>query len=92
MKAVVNPTWVLRQRQEFLGGMEEIVRLCNWSEKDIQDLKDYLWDDVVRIDNILYTVFEETNDHRLAYIKWEEEMEDLRRWLSLITGIKIKYI
>lgn len=72
--------------------MEEIVRLCNWPEKDIQDLKDHLWYEVVRIDNILYETYENTQDHRLAYIKWEEQMEDLRRWLSLITGIRIKYI
>lgn len=92
MKAVLSPTWVLLQRYEFLTGIEEVAFLCNWSEREAQGLKDHLWEELVRIDNALYETFEITGDHKVAYRRWVEQMEDLRRWLSLIIGIKIRYI
>lgn len=92
MRAVLNPTWVLQQRQEFLEGIEEIARLCNWPDKDVQELKEHLWDSLIEIDNGLYSVYEHTNDGLVARLSWESEMEELRRWLSLIMGIKIRYV
>ena len=92
MRAVLSPTWVLLQRQEFLAGIEEIARLCNWSDKDVQELKEHLWDELIKIDNNLYGVYEYTQNGFVARVYWESQMEDLRRWLSLIMGIKIKYV
>lgn len=92
MRAVLNPTWILQQRLEFLEGIEEIARLCNWPDKEVQGLKEHLWDELISIDNKLYDVYETTQDGLLAKMVWEGEMENLRRWLSLIMGIKINYV
>ena len=83
---------ILEQRLEFLEDVKEIATLCNWSPEKIEELHDYLLDEVIKIDNILFNVYTETEDSELAYIVWEGHMEDLRRWLGLILGIKIKYV
>lgn len=83
---------VLEQRLEFLEGIAETAALCNWTPERIQELHDYLLDEVIKIDNLLFDTYEETDDPKLAYLVWEAHMEDLRHWLGLILGIKIKFV
>lgn len=83
---------VLVQRLEFLGCIEEIAARCNWTPTQIQELKDHLLSEVIKIDNLMFDTYEETEDPELAYLTWEGHMEDLRHWLSLILGIRIKYV
>ena len=83
---------VLEQRLEFLDGITEVATNCNWSPEQIRELHDYLLDEVIKIDNLMFDVYEETEDPELAYLVWEGHMEDLRRWLGLILGIKIKFV
>jgi hypothetical protein len=83
---------ILQYRLEFLEGIREIATQCNWSPGQVQELHDYLLDEVIKIDNMMFDIYEETEDAQLAYLTWEGHMEDLRRWLGLILGIKIKYV
>jgi len=83
---------VLEQRLEFLDCITEVATNCNWPSEKVQELHDYLLDEVIKIDNLLFDVYEETQDGKLAYLIWEGHMEDLRRWLGLILGIRIKFI
>jgi hypothetical protein len=87
-----DPIYTLQQRQEFLSGVTEIARLCNWSEKEVQGLHEHVWGELVGIDNLMFKIFERTRSRDLAYCVWNNHMEDLRRWLSLITGIRISYV
>ncbi len=89
---ILDTVAVLEQRLEFLEGVMDIATSCNWSSKKIQELHDYLLDEVIKIDNLLFDVYEETDNPKLAYLTWESHMEDLRYWLSLVLGIKIKFI
>ena len=83
---------ILEQRVDFLEGMAGIAKECNWPDGQVQGLMEYLHDELIDIDNLLYDVYEETGDHRVAFLVWENQMEDLRRWLGLILGIRIRYI
>jgi hypothetical protein len=83
---------ILEHRLGFLEGISEIATQCNWAPGQIQELHDYLLDEVIKIDNLMFDTYEETEDPELAYLIWEAHMEDLRRWLGLILGIKIKYV
>jgi hypothetical protein len=83
---------VLEQRLEFLESITEVATNCNWAPERIRELHDYLLDEVIKIDNLMFDTYEETQDHELAYLVWEGHMEDLRRWLGLILGIKIKFV
>ena len=83
---------ILQHRLGFLEGVREIATNCNWSPAQVEELHDYLLDEVIKIDNMMFDIYEETEDAELAYLTWEAHMEDLRRWLSLILGIKIKYV
>jgi hypothetical protein len=89
---MLGPVEVLEQREEFLESVREIARLCYWSDQDINELSNKLWDDLVKIDNDMFVTYERTRDRKLAYRQWETQTEDLRRWLSLILGIKITYV
>jgi len=83
---------ILEQRLDFLEGITDIATNCNWPPEKIQELHDYLLDEVIKIDNKMFDTFEETKDPKLAYLVWEGHMEDLRHWLGLVLGIKIKFI
>lgn len=87
-----DPVLVLEQRIDFVEGIKNTAAMCNWKKKDVVELSHYINDQLIYIDNVLHTTYEETNDYELAEKAWEIHMEDLRRWLSLILGIKIKYI
>lgn len=89
---VLDPVSILEQRRDFLEGIIEVARLSNWSERAIEGLRDYLWEELVDIDNAMFDVYEKTGNKLPAYLTWEARMEDLRRWLSLIFGIKIQYV
>ena len=93
-----NPVAVLEQRVTFLASIVEVAQLCNWSLKDIQRLKDHVHEQLVAIDNTRYTLIEageiegdEYNEERANFM-WHALMEQLRKDLSLILGVKIKYV
>ncbi len=88
----LDAVFVLEQRLEFLEDIAETAALCNWTPSRIQELHDYLLDEVIKIDNLLFDVYEATEDPELACLVWEAHMEDLRYWLGLILGIKIKFV
>ena len=83
---------VLEQRLEFLEGIAEVATNCNWAPEKIQELHEYLLAEVIKIDNLMFDTYTETQSPELAYLVWEGHMEDLRRWLGLILGIKIKFV
>jgi hypothetical protein len=83
---------VLEQRLEFLKGITETALMCNWSPGRVAELHHHLLDEVIRIDNLMFDVYEETRSPELAYLVWEGHMEDLRHWLGLILGIKIRFV
>lgn len=89
---ILNPVKQLQQRADFLEGILEVAKLCNWSDKEMEDLQDQLLEELAYIDNLMYDVYEETENRHLAMAVWEASMENLRRWLSLILGVKIKYV
>jgi len=83
---------ILQQRVDFLEGVGEVAKDCNWTDEEVQGLLDYLIEELIDIDNLLYDVYEQTENKDTAFLVWENHMEDLRHWLSLILGIKIKYV
>ncbi len=88
----LDPVSVLEQRIEFLEGITEVAINCNWPPEEIRELNDYLLDEVIKIDNLMFDTYTETQNRALAYLIWEGHMEDLRRWLGLILGIRIKFV
>ena len=93
-----NPVAVLEQRVTFLASIIEVAQLCNWRLKDIQRLKNHVHDQLIAIDNTRYTLIEagevegdEYSEERANFM-WHALMEQLRKDLSLILGVKIKYI
>lgn len=89
---MLGPVQILEQRRDFLEGIMEVAIDCNWSDPDITELKEYLWDSLVETDNLMLDTYAETRDPRLSRKIWEAKMEDLRHWLGTIFGVKIKYI
>lgn len=87
-----NSVAILQQRANFLQGIAEAARLCNWPSNKTEELVDHVGQELIRIDNFLMDQYEATDDFPQAYRKWSAEMESLRHWLSLILGIKIKYV
>ena len=83
---------ILEQRLEFLENMKGAAIQCGWLPQDVQEFYEYLLSEVIRIDNLMFDVHEETDDPQLAYLIWEGHMEDLRRWSTLILGIKIEFV
>ena len=88
----IGPVSVLKQRLEFIEGITDVAKCCNWSEAQIQELRKYVHSQLVELDNDAFCVYELTKEKELAVNFWESRMEDLRQWLSLSLGIKIKYI
>ncbi len=89
---IMDPVSILEQRVEFLEGIMATATLCNWSGTDRQDLRKHLLREIIGIDNIMFDVYDETQDRDLALAVWEAQMEGLRHWLSLSLGVKIKYV
>jgi hypothetical protein len=87
-----NPVAALEQRAVFLASVEEVAQLCNWSVSDISRLKAHVHNRLIEMDNLRYDVMEETEDYELAAEIWHSYAELLRKSLSLILGIKIKYV
>ncbi|MBD3260335.1 MAG: hypothetical protein GF334_01435 [Candidatus Altiarchaeales archaeon] len=79
-------------RAEFIQGIMEVARLCNWPEKQAEELRSLLLEELASIDNFMYEVYESTEQRDVAFAVYEAQMENLRRWLSLMLGIKIKYV
>jgi len=83
---------ILQQRVDFLDGIAEVAKDCNWTDEETQGLLEHLTEELIDIDNLLYDVYEQTLNTEVAFLVWESRMENLRHWLSLILGIKIKYV
>ncbi len=88
----IDAVAVLEQRLEFLEGTAKVAEMCNWPPDQIQELYDHLLEEVIRIDNLMFDIRENTGDPQVAYLARESHMEDLRHWLELILGIKIKFV
>ena len=93
-----NPVAVLEQRVMFLASIIEVAQLCNWTSKDIQTLKNHVHDQLIAIDNTRYGLIEageeeddEYSEERANFL-WHALMEQLRKDLSMILGVKIKYV
>lgn len=89
---VLDPVSVLEQRREFMEGIKEVAYACNWSSQEIEQLNFCVWEDLVEMDNVMLDTYNQTDDLTLAKKRWENKMENLRRWLSMMFGIKIKYV
>ena len=93
-----NPVAVLEQRIMFLASIVQVALLCNWSEKDIQRLREHVNDRLIAIDNLRYDLIEQGEEESEEYSEetanflWHTFMEQLRKDLSLILGVKIKYV
>lgn len=93
-----NPIAVLEQRIIFLTSIVEVAQLCNWTKNDIQKLKEHVNEQLISIDNVRYDLIEkgeevedEYSEERADFM-WHALMEQLRKDLSLILGVKIKYV
>lgn len=89
---LLDPVNQLEMRAEFITGIVEVAQLCNWTQSQVEDLRRHLLEELAYIDNLMYDTYDRTSNREVAYVTWEAHMEDLRRWLSLIFGIKIKYV
>ncbi len=93
-----NPVAVLEQRITFLASIIEVAQLCNWMPKDVQALKNHVNDQLISIDNTRYDLLESSEAEDDEYgeeradLLWHSLMEQLRKDLSLILGVKIKYV
>ena len=83
---------ILQQRVDFLEGIAEVAKDCNWPDEEVEGLLEHLTAELIDIDNLLYDVYEQTLNKDIALLSWENRMENLRHWLSMILGIKIKYV
>ena len=92
MSHLLPPVHQLQMRLEFMQGILEVALLCNFTKEQLEEIQSILLEELAYIDNLMYEVYEQTGERGVAAAVWEASMEQLRRWLSLITGIKIKYI
>jgi hypothetical protein len=89
---LLSPVHQLEMRLEFLQGILEIGLLCNFDKKKLEEIQEIVLEELSYIDNLMYDVYEQTGESVIAFAVWNSSMEQLRRWLSLVTGIKIKYV
>lgn len=89
---IQSPIYTLQQRHEFLEGVRELTRLCDWTEEEASVLLEQVWQELVGIDNTTFDTLIKTGNQEAAHLVWEKGMEETRYWLSLILGIKIKFI
>lgn len=87
---ISDPAAILRQRKEVLEEVKKIARLCGWP--DLQGLEEQVWQDLVDIDNATLSHLQETGDEQEAADIWNEGMESMRHWLSLVLGIRITFV
>ncbi len=92
MSHLLDPVHQLEMRLGFMQGILEVGLLCNLNKKQLEEIQEMLLGELAYIDNIMYEIYEETGERDVAFAVWESSMEGLRRWLSLIMGIKIKYV
>lgn len=92
MPYLLPPVHQLQMRLEFMQGILEVGLLCNFTKEQLEEIQSILLEELAYIDNLMYEVFEQTGEREIAFAVWNASMERLRRWLSLITGVKIKYI
>ena len=92
MSHLLPPVDQLRMRLEFMQGVLEIALVCNYSKSKLEGLQRILLEELSYVDNLMYDVYERTGDKALATSVWNASMENLRRWLSLAIGIKIRYV
>ena len=88
----LDPVSILKQRGHFLENVSDVATMCNWTIKDTKELKDYVHTELIRIDNLLFDIYKDVQDPDIAYIVWDNEMEELRHWLGMILGVKIRYV
>ncbi len=88
----MGTVYVLEQRLDFLEGVKETANLCNWEEERVEELTDLLVRELIRIDNLMFDTFEATGNKKFAVEVWNTNMEELRHWLTLILGIKVRFI
>ena len=93
-----NPVAVLEQRAIFLKSIKEVAHLCNWNKRDIRKLNQRIHERLISIDNVRFDLIEwgleekeDDGEVRANYV-WHVLMEQLRKDLSLILGVKIKYV
>jgi hypothetical protein len=79
-------------RLEFVQSILEVGLLCNFTKEQLEEIQGILLEELAYIDNLMYEVYEQTDERDIAFAVWDASMERLRRWLSLITGVKIKFI
>ena len=82
----------LQHRLEFIDTACELARLCDWKEKEVAELAEQLWDELVQVDTAALRKMDEGTDEAEAYQVWEEGMENIRYWLALVLGIKIRFV
>lgn len=87
-----DPALTLIQREAFLQDTLELARLCNWSEDQIKGLRKYIWQKMVETDNKIIHSLEQHNDQMEALSIWTDGMEQIRYSVSLMLGIKIRYL
>ncbi len=92
MSHLLPPVHQLQMRLEFMQGILEVGLLCNFTKEQLEEIQDILLEELAYIDNLMYEVYEQTGERAIAFSVWDACMENLRRWLTLITGVKIKYI
>lgn len=92
MSHLLPPVHQLAMRLEFMQGILEVGLMCNFTKEKLEEIQDILLEELAYIDNLMYEVYEQTGEREIAFAVWNASMEQLRRWLSLITGIKIKYV
>lgn len=92
MVHILPPVHQLLMRLEFMQSVLEVGLLCNFTKEQLENIQDILLEELSYIDNLMYDVYEQTEDREVAFTVWNASMERLRRWLCLITGVKIKYI
>ena len=92
MEDKIGPVDVLLQRQQILGGVEQLARLCNWKEQEIQELLEKIWESLVEIDNRAIAIAQTTGDESVARDAWFSGMSGIQYWLSLVLGVDINFM
>ena len=60
----LDPVSVLEQRLEFLESITEVATNCNWAPEKVQELHDYLLEEVIKIDNLMFDTYEDTEEKK----------------------------
>lgn len=90
--ALIDTVEVLIHRLEFLQNLEYTAKQCNLLSTQMEELYNYASEELIKIDNLLFTVYAKTEDPQLAWTVWESHMNDFKHWLELMLGIKVKFL